>query len=34
MHIAVAAVTVGAGRTLEIADHRESHACITGKFLP
>src|SRR5665213_4612817 len=34
MHIAIAAITMGAGSTLEITDHRESHACITGEILP
>src|ERR1700750_2409233 len=34
MHIAVATITVGAGGPLKIADHRESHACVPGKFLP
>jgi hypothetical protein len=34
MHIAVASVTVGEGGTLVNGDHRDSHACIRGKFLP
>ena len=34
MHIAITAVTMGAGGAIEIADHRERHACVTGEILP
>ena len=34
MHIAITTVTMGAGGALEIADHRERHACVTGEILP
>src|SRR5437764_6473761 len=34
MHIAVTTITMGADGTLKIADHRESHACVTGELLP
>ena len=34
MHIAITTVTMGAGGTLEIADHRERHAGVTGEILP
>jgi hypothetical protein len=34
MHIAITRVTMGADGTLEIADHRERHACVTGEILP
>src|SRR5690348_8049876 len=34
MHITITAVAIGANRSVEIANHRESHARITGKILP
>ena len=34
MHIAIAAVAIDAGGTVEIADHRKGHARITGEVLP
>src|SRR5712692_8812283 len=34
MHITITTVTMGADGTLEIADHRERHTCVTGEFLP
>ena len=34
MHIAITTVAMGAGGTLEIADHRERHACVAGEILP
>ena len=34
MHIAITTVSIGAGGTIEIADHRERHACVTGEILP
>ena len=34
MHVAITAVTMGADGALEIADHRERHACVTGEILP
>src|SRR5437868_11728413 len=34
MHIAVTTITMGAGGTVEIADHREGDACVTGEILP
>ena len=34
MHIAITTITMGADGTLEIADHRERHAGVTGKILP
>ena len=34
MHIAITTVAMGAGGTIEIADHRERHACVTGEILP
>ena len=34
MHIAITTITMGADGTLEIADHREGDACVTGEILP
>src|SRR5580704_15536591 len=34
MHVAIAAVTMGVDGTLDIGNHRERHAGITGKVLP
>ena len=34
MHIAITTITIGAGGTIKIADHRERHACVTGEILP
>src|SRR5271170_4061710 len=34
MHIAITTVAIAASGTLEIADHRKSHAGVTGKVLP
>ena len=34
MHIAITTVAIGASGTLEIADHRKSHAGVTGEVLP
>jgi len=34
MPIAITTIAMGAGGTLEIADHRKGHACITGEILP
>jgi hypothetical protein len=34
MYIAVTTITMGADGTVEIADHREGDACITGEILP
>src|SRR3954451_23282749 len=34
MHIARTTITMGADGTVEIADHREGDACVTGEILP
>src|SRR5687768_1605293 len=34
MHIAITTVSMGAHGTLNIADHRERHACVAGEILP
>ena len=34
MHIAITTVSMGADGTLDIADHRERHACVAGEILP
>src|SRR5450755_17438 len=34
MHIAVTTITMSAGGAVEIADHREGDACVTGQILP
>ena len=34
MYIAITTVTMGADGAVEIADHRERQACVTGEFLP
>lgn len=33
MHIAITTVSMGADGTLDIADHRERHACVAGEIL-
>jgi len=34
MHVAITAVTMGAGSAIKITDHRKRHACVTREILP
>ena len=34
MHIAITTVSMGADGALDIANHRERHACVAGEILP